>query len=306
MGCMPVTTPFAKSNFPATEHHLPADPFPPAQSRSLVVEAIARHKLLVFLLAVVLAGGGVAVGLKREPTWTAASTLEVGANINPNSPGFSSFVQSATTLATTFSREITANGVLARIHGRTRLSRFAIAARITATPVPDGAAIKVIATGPTAPAAIKLANAAASALVAHESGNNFASDAPAIYRAYRAQARVLAHARARLAQIQNTNALAGIANPNDPALLQAQANVGSAVARADALSTAYTQALVAQPSASINLLTPLASALTATNDRTHKIELLGFFGLAAGLLIGGLIAILREQRRAHRTPHPHQ
>ncbi len=293
---MAVTTPNADSG----ENQLPADPFSPAQSQSLVVVAIARNKLLVVLLAVLLAAAGVAVGLTRTPTWTAASTLEVGANINPNSAGFSTFVQSATTLATTFSREITANAVLARIHRKTKLSPLVIAQRITATPVPDGAAINVIASGPTAPAAISLANAAASALVAHESASNFASDAPALYRAYQAQASVVAHARARVARIQAQDAQVGIAAPNDSRLVQAQADSDTALARASALSTAYTQALVAQPATAVNLVTPLAGAVSATSDRTHKIELLGFVGLVAGLMIGGAIAVLRVQRAAQR------
>jgi capsular polysaccharide biosynthesis protein len=294
--------------------------FPPAyESRSLIVEAISRSKWIMLLLAVVLAGAGVAVGYKRKPTWSASSTLEVGANINPNSPGFSSFVQSATSLATTFSREITATDVLNRIHNKTKLSPVAAAGRVTATPIPDGAAIKVIATGPTSSAAIKLANTAASALVAHESGNNFSSAAPAIYRSYQAQASLLAHDKARLQRLQNAPAQSAVGSTSttssigststtsaaNPALVQAQADVSSAQARANALSTAYTQAIVAQPSASTDLLTPLATAVTATSDRIHKIELLGFVGLAAGLLLGGAIAILREQRRSRRIIKSH-
>jgi capsular polysaccharide biosynthesis protein len=312
---MPLTKSTAYSSDPATDEEFPPVRFfPPQESRSLVVEAVSRSKWILMLLALLLAGAGVAVGIKRKPTWTASSTLQVGANINPNSPGFSSFVQSATSLATTFSREITANDVLARIHRKTKLSTLSIASRLTATPVPDGAAIKVIATGPSMEAAIKLANTAADALVARESGNNFDSAAPSIYRAYQAQATVLAHAKARLQRLQNTPSQSPLASTStttsttggpDPALVQAQADVSSAQARANALSTAYTQAIVAQPSVSTDLLTPLASAVGATSDRNHKIELLGFIGLAAGLLIGGAIAILREQRRARRISQPY-
>jgi capsular polysaccharide biosynthesis protein len=312
MSFLPPKTQSGRQSRQVTHGALPADPFLP-QSQSLVVTAIGRSKLIVFALAVLLAGAGVAFGFKREPIWSASSTLEVGANINPNTTAFSSFVQSETSLATTFSREITANDVLARIHRKTGLGPVAIAGRINATPVPNGAAINVIAVGPTARAAINLANVGAAALTAHESANNFTSDAPAIYRSYRAQATALARARARVQQLQNLaqanrsqigTGQIGNTLPN-PALIQAQADVSSAQARAAALSIAYAQAIEnAPPSRSANIVTPLGSAVSATSDRIHKIELLGFIGLAGGFLIGGAIAMLREQRRVHRIPPP--
>jgi capsular polysaccharide biosynthesis protein len=303
---------------PLASDDLPTDPFvPQPHAQSLIVSAIGRYKWLVLLLAVLLAGAGVAVGVRRKPTWTATATLQVGANINPSSASFSGFVQSETNLATTFSRAITANKVLARIQARTSLSPAQSARRLTATPVPDAAALEVIATGATPAAAIRLANVGAKSLVAYEAPSNFPTSAASIYNAYRPQLTAVAQARARVQAIQNRAAGQGqttastvagqktastvagqtTANPSNPALIHAQADLGAAQARATALADAYTQA-VESDTASRAVLTPLADAVTASSDRKQKIELFGFIGLAAGLLIGASIAVLREQSRA--------
>src|SRR5665213_3234300 len=62
-----------------------------------VLAAIARHKLIVGLCAVALALIGAGYGLSRPKTYTATATLQVG-QVNPNSPGFGSYVQSASAL----------------------------------------------------------------------------------------------------------------------------------------------------------------------------------------------------------------
>jgi uncharacterized protein involved in exopolysaccharide biosynthesis len=274
----------------------------PRTSQSLIVTAIGRYKLLVLVFAVVFTGAGIAAGIKRKPVWTAAATVQVG-KINPNSPGFSGFVQSSTDLATTLSRAITADGVLAIVHSKTGLTPVQSAQRLTATPVPDGAAFSVIATGSTAHGAIDLANIGANAMISYEAANNPVGSAATVYRAYQTQARVLERARANVRRVQNRRAIRpSTANLNStgPALVEAEAAADDAQTRANGLAAAYTQALESSPSGS--LLSPLASALTASGDGKHKIELYGFLGLAAGLLLGGAIAIVLEQRRTRPTP----
>jgi hypothetical protein len=247
-------------------------------------------------MAVVLAGGGVALGLKRAPVWTASSTLQVG-RINPSSPGFYGFVQSETDLATTFSRAIDADGVLSIVDKKLNLQPTATLARLTSTPVPDGAAFRIIATGPSARAAIRLANVASAAMIQFETTANSQGNAGSIYQAYRQQSVQLQQAIGQLHRIQSaaTKRVGANAASNLPSVVQAGATVAADRARATALSATYTQALESQPTG--GLVAPLASALTASSDRTHKLELYGFIGLAAGLLLGGAIAVLLEQRR---------
>jgi Chain length determinant protein len=269
---------------------------------SLLVGALGRYKWLVLALAVLLAAAGAAIGYQRKPVWTATASVQVG-QVNPNSPGFYGFAQSATELATTYSRAITANGVLAIVHQKTGLAPQDAASHLTATPIPDGAAFNVIATGPSSQAAMKLANSAAAAMISYEaanssSGNTSGSNATALFNQYRLQSQQLAHDKAVVQKLQNQQSSSGTgtSNPTDPALVKAQANADLAEGRANALAAAYTQALENQQPPG-TLLAPLASALGASSDRSHKLELFGFVGLALGLLIGATVAILLEQRR---------
>lgn len=274
-------------------------------SPSLIVAALGRYKWLVLGLTVVLTICGLAIGYKRKPIYTANATVQVG-QVNPNSPGFYGFVQSATELATTFSRAITANGVLSIIQHKIGLTPAQSSARLSATPIPDGAAFSVIATGSTSQSAVSLANTAAAAMVTYEAAANSSasttsSNTAAIFNEYRGQSTQLAHDKAIVQKLQNNSSSNGSSpDPTNPALVQAQANAGLAQGRANALAAAYTQALENQQPPG-TMLSPLASALTASSDRKHKLELFAFVGLAAGLLIGSAIAVMLEQRRVRRT-----
>jgi len=299
----------------STQTQTPANSKPPAEfldghpsayrteaAPSLIVAALGRYKWIVLGLAAVFTVIGLALGVKRKPTWTATSSVQVG-QVNPNSPGFYGFVQSATDLATTYSRAVTANGVLSIIHQKTGLSPQEAASRLTATPIPDGAAFSVIATGSSEQSAVNLSNTAAAAMISYEAtsqstGNPTGTNAAALYRAYKAQTQQLARDKAAVQRIEdhtNHNST-GTANPSNPALIKAQANADLDQGHADALAAAYTQALENQQPPG-TLLSPLASALSASNDRNHKLELYVFVGLAMGLLIGAATAVLLEQRR---------
>ena len=128
----------------STQTHTPANSRPPADflgpqppahrteaAPSLVVAAFGRYKWLVLGLALLFAAGGLAAGVKRKAVWSATSSVQVG-QINPNSPGFYGFAQSATDLATTYSRAITADGVLSIIHKKMGLTPQQAATRLTA------------------------------------------------------------------------------------------------------------------------------------------------------------------------------
>lgn len=301
---MPTHTQTAANSRPPADVLGPYSSHRAEPAQGLIAASLSRYKWLVLGLAALLCAGGIAVGVKRKPVWSANSTVQVG-QVNPNSPGFYGFVQSATALATTFSRAITANGVLSIIHQKTGLGPAEAASRLTATPVPDGAAFSVIATGPTSQSAVNLANSAAAAMVSYEATNNSnsgatTSNATTILNEYRAQSAQLAHDKAIVQKVENqASANGGTSDPTNPALVKAQANADLAQGRSNALSAAYTQALEAQQPPG-TMLSPLASALTASSDRKHKLELFGFVGLAAGLLIGGALAIVLEQRRARR------
>jgi uncharacterized protein involved in exopolysaccharide biosynthesis len=258
-------------------------------SEPLLAKAIARRKWLVIALGVLCAAIGVGVGLAHKSTYTASSTLQIGKE-NPNSPSFYGYVQSASALAAVYSRALTAEPVLAEIQHKLGITPDQAIERLSAEPIPNSPVFRAIATGPSERSAVALANVAAAALVSYESHNNYTSDAAELYASYQTASEELARAKAHLA-----NLASGRPKPEDPPLISAQAAVFAAQAHSTALAAAYQQAITAQPSGS--LVTPLAYAINATNDKRSKVELIGFVGLIGGLLIGGAIAVLREQRR---------
>src|ERR1700760_4061781 len=76
--------------------------------------AIKADKVLVIAIALLGAVVGIAIGLTKPPTYEASTTLEVG-RVSPNSPSFYGFTQSASSLATAFSRSIAAAPVLREV-----------------------------------------------------------------------------------------------------------------------------------------------------------------------------------------------
>lgn len=258
---------------------------------SFVFSAISRNKAIVFLCALVLAAAGLGVGLKRHPTYTASATIQVG-QVNPNSPGFFGYVQSATSLATAFSRAISAEPVLTTVEKTLHLSPEGANARLSAEPLPQTPAFRVIATGQSVSAAIKLANVAANAVIAYESESNSANpESASLLVDYRRAAILLQQAKDRLLLVSNKGKA-----PPSTAIAHAQANVNAATVRLNAIGVAYTAA-VGSTAPRSGLVSLLAGATSASSDRSSKAELFGFLGLLAGLVAGSAIAALRERRR---------
>jgi len=258
-----------------------------------VLSAIGRNKLIVLAIAAACAVAGVAVGATRPRTYTASATLQVG-QVNPNSPGFLGYVQSASALATAFSRAISAEPVLAAVQRELKLAPSTAAARLSAEPVPLTPSFLVIGTGSSPSAAIQLANVAANAVVEYESESNSANpQASSLLHEYDEASLRLAQDEATLAHRRPGNAASADAQARE----QAERNTTSV--RLRALEVAYTDAVASQAPRS-GLVSLLAAATTASGDANSKIKLFGFIGLLAGILIGCIAAVLRAHQQRRR------
>jgi uncharacterized protein involved in exopolysaccharide biosynthesis len=255
--------------------------------------AIARSKLIVAFCALVLAVAGAAYGLSRPKIYTASATLQVG-QVNPNSPGFFGYVQSAASLATAFARSIDAEPVLAKIQHKLKVPPARAVARLSAEPVPVSPSFRIIGTGPSESAAVDLTNVASDAVIEYESKSNNANpQASSLLHEYRDASIALRRAVAHLTHLSHDP------HASSDDLLTAEAERSADLVRLKAISTAYVGAVTSQAPRS-GLVSLVAGATSASSDRSSKTQKYALVGLLAGLVLGCLLAILRERRRIAR------
>jgi len=273
-----------------------------------ILGAIVRNKLIVGLCAIALALIGIGYALSRSKTYTATATLQVG-QVNPNSPGFGSYVQSASALAAVFSHAIDAESVLTTIQQKLKLAQPEAISRLSAEPLPQIPVFRVIATGSTEGGAIQLANVAANAVITYENQSNSTSQVASLLSAYHEASLSLQRASAKLAEFESltrnrereTSAKAHgqPKPPNSSVFVPGKAEVATAAAKVKAIAAAYTAAVSSQAPRS-GFVSLLASATGARNNRNSRVEVFGVIGLLAGIVTGCVVAVLRERRRASR------
>ncbi|HTA13390.1 MAG TPA: Wzz/FepE/Etk N-terminal domain-containing protein [Solirubrobacteraceae bacterium] len=257
-----------------------------------VLSAISRHKLIVLLCVAAFTLVGLAVGRSSKVLYTASATLQVG-QVNPNSPGFYGYVQSSASLATAFSRSIAAEPVLAAVQHKLGLAPSAALGRLSAEPIPQAPAFRVAATGQSELAAVQLANVAANAVIAYEGQSNSANpEAESLLHEYREASVRVQHATENIAHLAHRYH----GKIPKSLLARAEADKNADSARYRALGSSYNAAVLSQAPRT-GLVSLLAGAASASGNRSSKIELYGFIGLLAGILVGCSAAVLRERLR---------
>jgi uncharacterized protein involved in exopolysaccharide biosynthesis len=274
--------------------------------KGFVLAAIARYRLVVGLCAIALAMLGVVYGLSRPKAYTATATLQVG-QVNPNSPGFGSYVQSASALAAVFSHAISAEPVLTTIQQKLKLAPSEAIARLSSEPLPQIPAFRVFATGSKAAEAVKLANVAAEAIVTYEDQSNSASQVTSLLNAYHDASLNLQRASAKLAEFESltlskereavAQAHGRSKPPNSSVFVPDKAEVDTAEAKVKAIAAAYTAAVASQAPRT-GFVSVLANATSASGNKNSKVEMYGVIGLLVGLVIGCVVAVLLARRRA--------
>lgn len=250
-----------------------------------VLESMRWHWILVLIPIVVLVGAAVAIGLLRNPVYTATTTLSVGFGAeNPSAlPGS---VTAAQALSESYSRAIEATPVQKSVARGTGASADAVAEDVSATPIPGTTVVKVSATADSSAAAIATANVAAHSLTRYVASlNGSRTGSPQVLAVFRRAEATYQERLTHQRELAET-AAAEPSESNELALEQAQVDTQVALLRKQSIASVYgtsQQAYVAP-------LTVLSQASAASSDRVGKLELLIFVGLLAGFAIGAALA----------------
>lgn len=265
-------------------------------SRPTAGEAVRMRWWLILLLALLLAGAGIALGLTRSPAYGAESRLSVG-SFDAATQSVPGYVEASEDLASAYSRIAESDVVLGRVARESGMSLIEIRDRVTAAPIPESPVLRIDATGSSAESATGLAAAATETL---RSYINESQDPDArsneLLGEFRKWSRVAVTLEARLerrrqAREQDSGAVSA------DLVQQTEAAAEVARLRADGAATAY-QSARERDRAEAADLTVIESPQAADSDRLAVVQQLGFVGLVGGGIVGAALAILLPFRRS--------
>jgi capsular polysaccharide biosynthesis protein len=267
----------------------PRPPLPPG--RVSLLSAARRYWLLVALPAIGLCIAAVALASTRAPNYTAEARVTVSSrSVDPLALG--SFVTAANALAAGYSRAVDGQAVISGVSRATGVPPTEASTALTASPVPDSPVIRIVAVSDGANKSINLANSASDALIRYTTNlNRTSADSSHIFSDFKRAAVIYENAKAIREKVASD-----VRNNKAPqsALAGPEANLDTAKLKLDAIGQAYHTSQ--QGEASARLLQVLSRATSASSDRTSKMQIAGFGGFVAGLLIGLAAAVARTRR----------
>jgi capsular polysaccharide biosynthesis protein len=287
----------ARENGAANTQRRVAPPASPPSRGVGLGTALRRYPVLALLPVVVFAAAGITLGLRRAPTYTASTTINVGA-ADISSQATPGYAVAAQTMASAYSREVTSqfvvNPVARQMHG----SRAAIASRLSSSAVPSSPTFTINASGPSQQSAVALAGAATAALRHYINVvNQGETSSDQLLTRYRDAERTADQLSAESGRLDGQNRV----NPGSVSgTRRREAKVAAQVAqlRASALAQQFTDgSTTSRTGAMIQVLNP---AVAATSDRQSITERYGIIGAAAGLVLGAVLALLVANLRRRK------
>jgi capsular polysaccharide biosynthesis protein len=273
---------------------------------------IVRRWPLVLVVMLVCAAAGAAVGLKRSPTWSASSTVNVG-RVDVRVQALPGYVAGAETLAAAYSR-IADSQAIAGPAGRTLgMSPAHVASHVTATPVPGSPMFRIIGTGASQAQAIRITNVVTAEIKRYVTASNSGQDSVgSLLRRYERAVAASDRLRRTVTRLEaersaavgptTTTAATAVTTTGAPSLVRirsARVRYQTEQLRAQTLAAQYQSR--AEEVASTAGVQVIATPLTATSNRKSKLERLVAVGLVGGLVAGSLLALLLEATRRRRS-----
>jgi hypothetical protein len=262
-----------------------------------VLHAVRRHWFVALFPVVVFVAGGVALGIKRPPRYTATANLSVGHVYVSNPSGIPTIIDATQSLAAVYSRAIHSGAVMQDTKRRLGNSS-PVSGDFSATPLPDSPLIKVSAESSSPRGAVVLANASAAALAAYVNRQVRDNSASATLSDRYHEASLSYRRRKETSDRLRRRYREHRTRANKAARDRAAATADTALLRREAVRASYEQAV--QGGSSSVSVEFFSRAAEAKSDRRSMTQILVFIGLMGGLAAGAALALLRAARDIRR------
>ena len=269
----------------ATQYEPLYPPYEPPPTQGPVLRSALRYWWVIVLFMLALAGGAVAIGLDRKPTYTAEARLNVG-GFNLSAQSLPGYAGGALVLANAYSRAAYADQVLGPVARAVGKSKREIGSKLSSSPVKDSPVIRVKVESRRRGEAIRIANLVAVHLQSyarHLARSN--PDTPRLFRAYKRANRDYRDAVRRAERAARRH------RGEDAA----KTAVELRRLRLDSTAGLYQASLGGQ--ATTNAVQLINPARSADSDRRSVLERMVAGGLLAGFAIGLGVAYLIGRNR---------